>query len=69
MTSRAGGAISSPMEVLSKADEVLARLEDLLQEVDMDTATINQITNKLAEEIGREVYEYKALIKVISGNL
>ena len=43
---------------------MLARLAEIVQEVDMDITTQRQITNKLAEEFGEEVYEYKALIKV-----
>ena len=48
----------------SKADAVVARLGEILQEVDMAIATQRQITNKLAEELGEDVYEYKALIRV-----
>ena len=47
-----------------KADAVLARLNEILQEVDMAVTTQRQITNKLAEEMGEDVYDYKALIKV-----
>lgn len=48
----------------SKADAVVARLGEILQEVDMAITTERQITNKLAEELGEDVYEYKALIRV-----
>ena len=48
----------------SKADAVIARLGEILQEVDMAITTQRQITNKLAEELGEDVYEYKALIRV-----
>ena len=48
----------------SKADAVLARLESILQEVDTGITTQRQIINKLAEELGDEVYDYKALIRV-----
>ena len=48
----------------SKADAVTARLGEILLEVDMAITTQRQITNKLAEELGEEVYEYKALIRV-----
>lgn len=48
----------------SKADAVTARLGEILQEVDMAITTQRQITNKLAEELGEDVYEYKALIRV-----
>ena len=47
-----------------KVDAMLARLAEIVQEVDMDITTQRQITNKLAEEFGEEVYEYKAVIKV-----
>ncbi|KAL3135856.1 hypothetical protein ABBQ32_007412 [Trebouxia sp. C0010 RCD-2024] len=47
----------------SKADAVVARLGEILQEVDMAITTERQITNKLAEELGEDVYEYKALIR------
>lgn len=53
----------------SKVDAILARLAEIVQEVDMDITTQRQITNKLAEEFGEEVYEYKALIKVASSHL
>lgn len=48
----------------SKANAVVARLGEILQEVDMAITTQRQITNKLAEELGEDVYEYKALIRV-----
>ena len=48
----------------SKADDVVARLGEILADVDMAITTQRQITNKLAEELGEEVYEYKALIRV-----
>lgn len=48
----------------SKADAVVARLGEILQEVDMSITTQRQVTNKLAEELGEDVYEYKALIRV-----
>lgn len=47
----------------SKADEVIALLEQVLQEVDMSITTQRQVINKLAEALGEEVYEFKALIK------
>lgn len=47
----------------SKADAVVARLGEILQEVDMSITTQRQVTNKLAEELGEDVYEYKALIR------
>ena len=49
----------------NKVDALLARLAEIVQEVDMDITTQRQITNKLAEEFGEDVYEYKALIKVV----
>ena len=49
----------------NKVDAVLARLAEIVQEVDMDITTQRQITNKLAEEFGEDVFEYKALIKVV----
>ena len=48
----------------SKADAVVVRLDEILQEVDMAITTQRQIINKLAEELGEDVYEYKALIRV-----
>lgn len=48
----------------SQVDAMLARLSEILQEVDMGTTTQRQITNKLAEELGEHVYDYKALIRV-----
>lgn len=48
----------------SKADEVIALLEQVLKEVDMSITTQRQVINKLAEALGEEVYEFKALIKV-----
>ena len=58
----------------SKADEVIALLKQVLQEVDMSITTQRQVINKLAEALGEEVYEFKALIKVgcescLSGSL
>ena len=50
----------------NKVDAILARLAEIVQELDMDITTQRQITNKLAEEFGEDVYEYKALIKVVS---
>ena len=50
----------------SKADAIVARLGELLQEADMSITTQRQITNKLAEELGEEAYEFKALIKASS---
>ena len=40
------------------------RLEEVLKEVDLDITTQKQIVNKLAEELGEDVREHKALIKV-----
>ena len=59
-------ATATVQEPTSKADQILARLDEVLQEVDIDIVTINQITNKLAEELGGEVYDYKAMLKVIA---
>lgn len=50
----------------SMADAIVARLAEILQEVDMDICSQRQINNKLAEEFGEGVYEYKALIKVLN---
>lgn len=47
----------------NKVDAMLARLAEIVQDVDMNITTQRQITNKLAEEFGEDVYEYKALIK------
>ncbi|KAA6421203.1 MAG: transcriptional coactivator p15 [Trebouxia sp. A1-2] len=47
----------------NKVDAMLARLAEIVQEVDMEITTQRQVTNKLAEEFGEDVYEYKALIK------
>lgn len=49
----------------NKVDAMLARLAEIVQEVDMEITTQRQVTNKLAEEFGEDVYEYKALIKVV----
>ncbi len=57
--------MDASIEPESKADAILARLAQILQEVDMDITSLRQITNKLAEEFGKEVHEYKALIKVV----
>ena len=57
--------MATPAETGNQADAILARLDEILQEVDMDVVTVNQITNKLAEELGSEVYDFKALLKVI----
>lgn len=48
----------------SKVDAMVTRLDEILLEVDMGTTTQRQITNKLAEELGEDVYDYKALIRV-----
>lgn len=40
------------------------RLDEVLQEVDLDVTSQKQIVNKLAEELGEDVREHKALIKV-----
>ena len=58
--------MATSAETGNQADAILARLDEILQEVDMDVVTVNQITNKLAEELGSEVYDFKALLKVIS---
>ena len=42
------------------------RLDEVLDEVDMEITSQRQIMNKLAEELGEDVLEHKALIKVFA---
>ena len=42
------------------------RLDEVLDEVDMEITSQRQIINKLAEELGEDVLEHKALIKVFA---
>ena len=51
-------------ESVGRAQVITDRLQEVLDEVDLNLTSQRQITNKLAEELGDDVYEYKALIKV-----
>lgn len=47
-----------------KAQVITTRLHEILDKVDMQITSERQIINKLAEELGDDVYDHKALIKV-----
>lgn len=51
-------------ESVGRAQVITDRLQEILSEVDLDVTSQRQITNKLAEELGDDVYEYKSLVKV-----
>lgn len=59
-----GSDRSSVMDSDGRSKVITDRLDEVLDEVDMEITSQRQIINKLAEELGEDVLEHKALIKV-----